>query len=87
MMLSLALTLSFVSSALFAAAVIAVSLRHAVRQIAPLRRAVTACPQVREFRYRLIETTVLNDDGKVVTLPVRQNRAAPARRDELRAAA
>lgn len=87
MMLSLALTVSFISSALFAAAVIAVSLHRAVKQIAPLRRALAECPQTRSYRYRVIETVVIMDGGKVLPLPIRQRRPAPAATDELRAAA
>lgn len=87
MMLSLALTLSFVSSALFAAAVIGVSLRHAVGQIGPLRRALAACPQTREYRYRVVETVVVVDGGNVLALPVRSRRSAEAVTDGLRAAA
>lgn len=86
-MLSLALTLSFVCSGLFAATVIAVSLRHALKQVAPLRRALANCPQTQEYRYRVIETVTASDDGKVLALPVRPRRTLPAVRDGLRAAA
>ena len=87
MMLSLALAVSFVSSALFAAAVIGVSLHHAVKQVAPLRRALAECPPTRGYRYRVIETVTASDDGKVLALPVRARRTLPAVRDGLRAAA
>ena len=87
MMLSLALIVSFVSSALFAAAVIGVSLHHAVKQVAPLRRALAECPQTRSYRYRVIETVVIRDGGKVLPLPVRPRRPAPAATAGLRAAA
>ena len=86
-MLGFALTLSFVSSALFVLAVIAASLHRAVSLARPLKAALKACPQTREVRYRLVETVVVSGGGQVLALPVRPRRIAAAAPVGLRAAA
>ena len=86
-MLGFALTLSFLSSALFVLAVIAVSLHRAVSVARPLKAALKACPQTRQVRYRIVETVVVSGGGQVLALPVMPRRVAPAVPAGLRAAA
>lgn len=86
-MLTVALPLLFVATALLAIGTIVTSLRRALPQVATLRSELAACTDRRELRYRVIETIVQVNDGKVVTLPVRLRQPVPARTSGLRAAA
>lgn len=87
MMLNLALTLAFTAAALLAVVTIAAMLRRALPQIAGLRGALAACPQTREYSYRVVETVVAHGGGQVLALPLRSRQARLAAPAGLRAAA
>lgn len=82
-----ALALLFAASALLALATIAGSLRSALPRVAGLRAELAGCSDRRELRFRITETVVRVDDGKVVALPVRTRRVRLAPQPGLRAAA
>ncbi len=86
-MLTFALPLLFVATALLAVSTIIASLHRALPLVAGLRSDLAACTDRREVRYRVIETVVRVNDGKIVTLPVKPRQTAPVRTGGLRAAA
>ncbi|MBS0481730.1 MAG: hypothetical protein JSR96_06155 [Proteobacteria bacterium] len=71
-MLALALPLVFALAGVFAVAVIGTGLHRAAPAIAGLRRDLARASVPGTMRFRVVETVVRVDDGKVVSLPVRQ---------------
>lgn len=75
-MLIAALPLLFLASALLAGGTIVAALRCALPQVAGLRADLAACSDRHEVRFRVVETVVRVNDGKVIALPVRTTRRA-----------
>lgn len=86
-MLIAALPLLFLAAALLAGGTIVAALRRALPQVAGLRAELAACSDRREVRFRVVETVVRVNDGKIVALPVRPRPVRPVLLPGLRAAA
>lgn len=84
-MFSLAALAPFALVGLLAVVSIVTTLRNALPAIRSLHGELKDCPETREFSFRVVEVISGWDDGKVVTLRVRQRPAVVA--DITRAAA
>ncbi|MDE2436530.1 MAG: hypothetical protein KGM49_09745 [Sphingomonadales bacterium] len=77
-------TTLFAFAVILAGTVIASALLRALPHVSGLRRALAAADARMEMRFRIAETVVSYDDGKVVALSI---RARPLPQQGLRAAA